>query len=255
MSDMRTLLESMNKFAGQAVGQKPGDQVRGTEKAKPSKKGHPFKGRLVGGESADTGKNMQIHIANSVYEASRTSKAGVELRNLYNELADDFDGDEVLGRFDSYVDNLSDDAQALYRQIKLQYGNMSEGDGKPVYSEDVKTEIQEAYNQYVAEYGAGRGMTAMGGGADEEASPRDVANQRMQQSGEKDQVKGQIGGLVAQLQGSRAEMSNINRQFPQGANPVEKAMSLQQMSAQKNDLARRIEDLSSQIAALRPQAI
>ena len=132
MSDMRTLLESMNKFAGQAIGQKPGDQVRGTEKAKPSKKGHPFKRRLVGGESADTGKNMQIHIANSVYEASRTSEAGVELRNLYNELADDFDGDELLGRFDSYVDNLSDDAQALYRQIKLQYGNISEGDGKPV---------------------------------------------------------------------------------------------------------------------------
>jgi hypothetical protein len=95
----------------------------------------------------------------------------------------------------------------------------------------------------------------MGGGADEEASPREVANQRMQQSGEKDQVKGQIGGLVAQLQGSRAEMANINKQFPQGANPVEKAMSLQQMSAQKNDLARRIEDLSSQIASLRPQAI
>jgi len=177
MSDMRTLLESMNKFAGQEVGQKPGDQVRGKEKAKSSKTGHPFKGRLVGGESAD----------------------GV--------------------------------------------------------AEDIESNLREEYEQYVAEYGAGRGMTAMGGGADEEASPREVANQRMQQSGEKDQVKGQIGGLVAQLQGSRAEMANINKQFPQGANPVEKAMSLQQMSAQKNDLARRIEDLSSQIASLRPQAI
>lgn len=41
-------------FAGQAVGQKPGDQVRGTEKAVVKKSGeHPFKGRLVGaGESA-----------------------------------------------------------------------------------------------------------------------------------------------------------------------------------------------------------
>jgi hypothetical protein len=36
-------------FAGKAVGQKSGDQVRGTEKAKPTKTGaHPFKGRLVG---------------------------------------------------------------------------------------------------------------------------------------------------------------------------------------------------------------
>ena len=48
MSNMRTLLESMNKFAGQAAGQKPGDQVRGTEKAVSKNNEHPFKGRLVG---------------------------------------------------------------------------------------------------------------------------------------------------------------------------------------------------------------
>lgn len=55
MSSMKSLLESMYKFAGQEVGQKPGDQVRGTEKAKSSKSGHPFKGRLVGAsESANS---------------------------------------------------------------------------------------------------------------------------------------------------------------------------------------------------------
>ena len=49
MSDMKKNLEKMDQFAGQAVGQKPGDQVRGTEKAKPRKDGkHPFAGRLVG---------------------------------------------------------------------------------------------------------------------------------------------------------------------------------------------------------------
>lgn len=56
MSDMRTLLESMNKFAGQAVGQKPGDQVRGSEPM-PKKGGgkkHPFQGRLVGGGAAES---------------------------------------------------------------------------------------------------------------------------------------------------------------------------------------------------------
>lgn len=38
-----------DKFAGEKVGQKPSDQVRGTEKAKKKKSGdHPFKGRLVG---------------------------------------------------------------------------------------------------------------------------------------------------------------------------------------------------------------
>ena len=51
--DFKRLLEKMNKFAGEPE-QKPGDQVRGTEKATKKKSGeHPFKGRLVGGESRD----------------------------------------------------------------------------------------------------------------------------------------------------------------------------------------------------------
>lgn len=36
------------EFAGEEVGQKPGDQVRGTDKAKAKGTDHPFKGRLVG---------------------------------------------------------------------------------------------------------------------------------------------------------------------------------------------------------------
>lgn len=42
------LLESKQEFAGERVGQKPGDQVRGTDKAEVGGKDHPFKGRLVG---------------------------------------------------------------------------------------------------------------------------------------------------------------------------------------------------------------
>lgn len=37
------------EFAGEKVGQRPGDQVRGSEKAKSYKKKHPFAGKLVGG--------------------------------------------------------------------------------------------------------------------------------------------------------------------------------------------------------------
>lgn len=44
---MKSLLEKITKFAGEPE-QKPGDQVRGSEKAKKSDKDHPFKGRLVG---------------------------------------------------------------------------------------------------------------------------------------------------------------------------------------------------------------
>ena len=57
------------------------------------------------------------------------------------------------------------------------------------------------------------------------------------------------------MQGTRAQLADMNKQFPQGANPVEKAMSLQQMSAQKIGVKKQIEDLSAQIAALRQQAM
>ena len=46
--DFKKLLEAMDEFAGEKVGQKPGDQVRGTERAKPNKGKHPFLKRLVG---------------------------------------------------------------------------------------------------------------------------------------------------------------------------------------------------------------
>ena len=55
MSDMRHLLEKMSQFAGERVGQKPGDQVRGSEPVpKKGSKQHPFKGRLVGGAAEST---------------------------------------------------------------------------------------------------------------------------------------------------------------------------------------------------------
>lgn len=51
---MKKLLESVTKFAGEPK-QKPGDQVRGHERAKPSKNGkHPFTGRLVGGSANES---------------------------------------------------------------------------------------------------------------------------------------------------------------------------------------------------------
>ena len=58
MSDIKKLLEAMDKFAGQAVGQKPGDQVRGTERATKSDK-HPFLKRLVGSQSGTLPKDHE----------------------------------------------------------------------------------------------------------------------------------------------------------------------------------------------------
>ena len=63
MSDMRDLLEKMNQFAGQAVGQKPGDQVRGTEPARKKKSGkHPFAGRLVGGGTESIFRELETQL-------------------------------------------------------------------------------------------------------------------------------------------------------------------------------------------------
>jgi hypothetical protein len=54
MSNMKELLESVTKFAGEPK-QKPGDQVRGHEKAKKKANGeHPFAGRLVGGSANES---------------------------------------------------------------------------------------------------------------------------------------------------------------------------------------------------------
>jgi len=123
------------------------------------------------------------------------------------------------------------------------------GDGGA--AESVEEDIESILRQQFMEYGApGSGI-----GNDTATNPAEVFARGQQEKATKDQLKGQISGLVAQMQGARAQLSDMNKQFPQGANPVEKAMSLQQMSAQKVGVKRQIEDLSAQIAALRQQAI
>jgi hypothetical protein len=57
------------------------------------------------------------HISERLCEASKISDAGAELWSLYNVLSDDVSGDELLGRFDAYVSDLSEEAQALYRKL------------------------------------------------------------------------------------------------------------------------------------------
>jgi hypothetical protein len=193
MSSIRDLLESMNRFAGERVGQKPGDQVRGSEPVpkKGGHKKHPYDGRLVGAaESSD---------------------------NILKEL------DQVINE------------NPVRRDLFKEW-------------EEFKTVNEEI----VSEWGAPG--TAVGPGNDD-LDPVELAAQRNQAKYAKDEVRGQVSGLTAQLQGARAQLSDMNQQFPQGANPVEKTMALQQMSAQKIGVKKQIEDLTKQIAALRSQAI
>ena len=56
-------------------------------------------------------------IAERIWESSKTSQAGKDLWKLYNTLADDFEGDDLLSRFDAYVDDLNPETRALYRAL------------------------------------------------------------------------------------------------------------------------------------------
>lgn len=111
--------------------------------------------------------------------------------------------------------------------------------------------VDDEDDDIVAEWGAAG--TAVGPGNDD-ADPMEIAAQRAQQVAGKTDQRNQLMGLVAQVNGARSQLADLNTQFPQGANPVEKAMSMQQASAQKVQLGRQIEDLMTQVAALRSQA-
>jgi hypothetical protein len=103
----------------------------------------------------------------------------------------------------------------------------------------------------VSEYGApGSGI-----GNDTAKNPAEEFAKAQERKTKKQEIQGQIASLVAQLQAARAQLSDLNQQFPQGANPVEKTMALQQMNAQKIQIKKQIEDLTKQIAQLRQQAI
>jgi len=120
------------------------------------------------------------------------------------------------------------------------------GDGA---AESVEEDVESILRKQFMEYGApGSGISSEPGAAEDKAQKDQI---RMG----KQQIKDQIVGLVAQLQGARSQLAALNSQFPQGANPVEKAMSLQQINAQKIGIKKQIEDLSAQIAAMRQQAI
>lgn len=191
MSNMRDLLESMNKFAGEKAGQKPGDQVRGSEPMprKGGGKKHPYAGRLVG----DGGTSESVEENKEYCDAC----------------------DRVVSQC--------------------------------VCDDKLKESLVQEFEQYLAEYGApGSGI-----GNDVSITPQDQVAQRQQQAAGKAEAQGQVNDLLAQIQAARSQLAAINKQFPQGANPVEKAMTLRDMQSQKVQLGRQIEDLMSQVSAAR----
>lgn len=160
------------------------------------------------------------------------------------------DGDQVRGheKFDMISPVLGEKPKKHPAHGRLVGGG---GGSAEEYEESVE-ELAENYRKELAEWGAAG--TAVGPGNDDQ-DPVLLAQQVSQGVAQKDQIKDQIAGLVAQVQGARSQLSSLNRAFPQGANPVEKAMSLQQTNAEKNGLKQQIAGLRAQIAQLRSQAM
>jgi hypothetical protein len=246
MSNMRELMEKAGfPFAGQVVGQKPGDQVRGSEPMprQGGYKKHPYAGRLVGGES------ILRELEKQIVEGNVERRLREEFSNTVKSAADKIVAAggttrDALGSALGAIPRPFDEKEVAKDLLQVQ-------NTQPKTSwRNTNKKMQE--DDIVSEWGAPG--TAVGPGNDD-ADPVEIAAQRMQQTGGKEQAKSQIDGLVAQMQGARAQLADMNQQFPQGANPVEKAMAMQQMSAQKIDVKKQIEDLSKQIAALRPQAL
>lgn len=257
MSDMRHLLEKMNTFAGERVGQKPGDQVRGSEPMpRKGTKKHPYSGRLVGAnESSD----------NLLKELTQVINSDPVKRDLFHEWQEYKEGfeDSVKSAADKIVSAGSATRDALAGVVgtipsiprpfdeKEVAKDLSQAQSTQPKSSWRKTDKKMQEDDVVAEWGAAG--TAVGPGNDD-ADPMEIAAQRAQQVAGKQDQRNQLMGLVGQVNGARSELAGLNRQFPQGANPVEKAMSMQQQQAQRVQLSRQIEDLMSQVAALRSQA-
>lgn len=123
------------------------------------------------------------------------------------------------------------------------------------YIQDIPVRLKqkplEPDEDIISEYGAPGSAI----GNDTARNPAEEFAKGQERKTAKQQVQGQIAGLVAQVTGLRSQLADLNQQFPQGANPVEKAMGLQQMQAQRNGIKKQIEDLVKQIAALRQQAM
>jgi len=241
MSDMRHLLETVTKFAGEPA-QKPGDQVRGKEPM-PKKGGgkkHPYQGRLVGGES------ILRELEQQIVEGNVERRLREEFNSTVKSVAD-----KIVSAGSATRDALSNVADAIPRPFdeKTYQDRVVQ---KPAAKTDWRNTEKKVQEQtHIAEWGASG--TAVGPGNDD-ADPVELAAQRAQQVAGKSEQHNQLMGLVAQVNSARSQLADLNTQFPVGSSAPEKANSLKQQQAQRVQLGRQIEDLMTQVSALRSQA-
>lgn len=304
MRSMRDLLEKIT-FAGQTVGQKPGDQVRGSEPMpkKGGHKKHPYAGRLVGGAAESVGESenllkelsavldnnpIQKDLFNEWQEFKKLTEQGVTDRiRPIKDPADPDNYDKIrfqkLEPDGNIIDiqpysgshrhyykavtgkdpDLSPQSKEMFDVLKSQFKKQQSSSPKQYQKfevpqspniQDIPVQLrQKSYNpddDIIGEYGAPGSAI----GNDTATNPAEQAVLRQQQVAQRKEIQNQIAGLDAQVTGARAQIAQLNRSFPQGANPVEKSMALKDMQGQKIGLQGQIEDLMAQMVALRKQA-
>jgi hypothetical protein len=256
MTNIRKLLESMDAMSAaerKSTGPKWPGYWRGKDSAKKSKS------RMVG----DGGTSESVEESeNFLKELNTVINSNPVKRDLFQEW-------QEYKSISEAEKTVSPDQKAEIKQavkdVSSKYGKEQQQQTTPP-SPEQKAGIKQAVKDYnqepkkqtvdeetepiISEYGApGSGI-----GNDTATNPAEVFAKGQERKASKEQAQGQIQGLVAQIVGLRNQLADLNSQFPQGANPVEKTMSLQQMTAQRNGIKSQIVDLAKQISQLRQQA-
>ena len=130
MSSMRDLLEKMNQFAGEKVGQKPGDQVRGSEPMprKGGGKKHPYAGRLVGANESSE---------NLLKELNTVINSDPVKRDLFQEWAEFKEG------FEDTVKSAADKIAAVGSATRDALGTAINSIPRPFDEKEVAKDIEQ----------------------------------------------------------------------------------------------------------------
>lgn len=225
MSDIKHLLEKMDQFSGQEVGQKPGDQVRGTEKATKKKSGeHPFAGRLVG--ASESAGSFLKELEQELNKPATSAK-----RDLMREFTEFKDADVQDDPQTNPIDAVTMDIPLLIRLLEY-----SREDAKTdmdlhnvaerliALGNQGKTLTMDQYSDIVGDNGIDEEVmpTATPGAAPAAAAnPAAVAQLKAQQLKQVADQKKQMDQQIAQTQ---QQLTDLKKQRAAMNNPANVAM-------------------------------
>ena len=249
--DMKKLIESVDKFAGEPT-QKPGDQVRGTNKAKKGGKKHPFAGRLVGdGDGGDGGGAAEESFDNKkslIKELNNYAKNNPHVKNWEPTLETTVEENltkRIKKDYKTYLESLTQHPkrQGLEGPFKMR-------SGKVVYYETNTGRYIDADNEQLNEYGP----------VGTDAPPAPPQNQATVQQQKPDMKLNMQAGNVAQTgtMVSNAQPAGGTITAQQPGQPVQQGQPVQPgqpgQPVQQGQQAPQTPQQASQAAAAQNQA-